>query len=246
MEEKKEKSEDSIVCRVIAFRHGQGKHNLKVNGVEQLQLFDPDLTEQGEDEAKAIFKSLTFIPDVAFVSPLTRTLCTAHLALEATYSKGWPCRLFAHEDIREGNNHNGCNNRKTLSTIKADSPKVYAKVDWSLVDESGPRSGIEFRADLKDEIDVVKTRAIKFLEFLKKEHVENGHSSIALFSHAGFIRCLIACVIGLGRHHSVNQPVTGSGIELHLMKGGDQQFYWRLSKGVTVMIAATEDRIYKL
>ena len=102
----------------------QGHHNVKdAHGKSALHIFDAHLTAQGEGEARAIgepggaLASVASVasaaaapPQVAFISPLWRTMQTADLALAGLKS----VPRFALEDAREGNNNCGCNHRHKL------------------------------------------------------------------------------------------------------------------------------------
>ena len=104
----------TVVKSVRFYRHGQGLHNEKDvdpatgKAKSRLHIFDPALTATGEDEARQI-QALVGSPQVAFVSPLWRTLQTCELGL-ANVDPG-ACPRFALEDVREAQpfpNHCNC------------------------------------------------------------------------------------------------------------------------------------------
>lgn len=241
--ENKEATEEEVLSRVLFIRHGKGYHNEEIEGKQQVQRFDAELMEEGRQEARAVFQSPEFCaefkPDVIYASPLTRTLTTALLALEGRPDK-WSCPIIANELLREGNNRNACNWRRPVSTLRSKFPGV----DFFRLDENGPQSGEEHRLVLKDEIEVVKARAQEFLEFLQQqiEKKEKPHSTVACFSHSGFIRILIGYVLGLGRHHSVKNLNTGGTTEILLVQHGND-IYWRLPKNAVVEVVPIEPRL---
>jgi 2,3-bisphosphoglycerate-dependent phosphoglycerate mutase len=74
--------------RLILIRHGQSQWNLENRFTG---WWDPDLTPQGEGEARAagaLLKDKGILPSVAFTSLQTRAIRTLHLALEAA-GRAW-------------------------------------------------------------------------------------------------------------------------------------------------------------
>jgi 2,3-bisphosphoglycerate-dependent phosphoglycerate mutase len=88
---------------LVLVRHGQSEWNL-------LNVFtgwqDPDITEQGRDEAVAGGKALAaagLLPDVAFTSLLRRAITTCNLALDAC-DRAW---IPVHRHWRLNERHYG-------------------------------------------------------------------------------------------------------------------------------------------
>lgn len=220
---------DRVVKTVVLYRHGQGEHNLKdpSTGKSHLERFDPPLTPQGESEARKINAAMRANPpDVAFVSPLWRTLQTAGFALD-----GVSCLRYALENVREGNNRTKCNHRRPLAE---EHEHAFPWLDISLLlgELVGPVAGEEFRPDLKDEIQVTRARAQQVLNFLARRTEQR----IAIFSHQGFIRNLAAIVVGLGRHHSLCAPRTGSAVTVCLMEGAGAEKWWELEASTEIVV----------
>ncbi len=219
----------ATIKRVFFIRHGQGNHNLKdEKGQSNNHLFDPILTPKGEQEACDVFsrKPLPKL-DVAFVSPLWRTLQTATLAISAAWPEGHEFPLVAYEGVREANNRSKCNHRKPITQETKDA---FPLIDFTLVDSMGPASEEEYRDNIKDEIQCVRARGREVFDFL----AQRPESCIAVFSHAGFIRSITAVCLGLNCNHSVETQATGSLIEFRLMDAVDGQHYWEIGSSVTV------------
>ena len=240
---------EKILSTVSFYRHGQGHHNIKdpTTGKSRLHLFDPTLTSQGESEALALRSVIEASPpDVAFVSPLWRTLQTCGLALSglprnssstSESNQNVQCPRYALEDVREGNSRSGCNHRRPLGH---EHDEAFPWLDKSLIlhDLSGPENGLEWRDDLKDQIEQIRIRACRVLSFLAEREERN----IAVFSHQGFIRNVIAVVIGLGRDHSMTMPKTGSVTKIVQVVSSNGQTYWKLAPGTTVEVEPVAHR----
>jgi broad specificity phosphatase PhoE len=100
-------------------------------------------------------------------------------------------------------------------------------VNWTfLASAEGPPAGEEHRSDLKDEIEQVRHRAIRLLDFL----ATRSETRIAVFTHQGLIRNIGAVVVGLGRHHSPAMLSTGSAFKVVLVGDPEaaEQARWQL------------------
>eukprot|EP01124_Arcella_intermedia_P029425 TRINITY_DN6205_c0_g1_i1.p1 TRINITY_DN6205_c0_g1~~TRINITY_DN6205_c0_g1_i1.p1 ORF type:complete len:246 (+),score=33.17 TRINITY_DN6205_c0_g1_i1:3-740(+) len=219
-----EDASKSVLCVVWVVRHGQGHHNLfDPNGRKLLHLFDPSLTEKGEGDAREVFGSgegLRF--SRVYVSPLRRALQTAHLALLRLSPDQPPCPLIAHEDVRETIDHFPCNHRRPLGLLREEFPTV----DWSLLEEHGPAPGLEARNTHREEIMAVRERARRFLAFLSRAH--SGGESVAVFSHSGWIRGLLAVVEGCDEHTYYEGLPTGAAYQIVLLRTPEGDV-WRMS-----------------
>lgn len=128
---------------VVFLRHGQGFHNLAAleqphrclcccsNGspgrcpYSRPEHTDAELTPLGHEQAKSAGLQLRAAkPEFAFVSPLTRTLQTAHLALEAAADELGSLPMNADERLRERLGKHFCNKRRPLSYIANRFPNV--------------------------------------------------------------------------------------------------------------------------
>jgi len=102
--------------RVHLIRHGEGYHNVwrdsefvagrtpyaKRSNMAEVpsELFDPQLTEKGRNEAKAAqAETKNLSPELLVTSPLRRAVETLLLAFESAVAQGTPC--VAHELCRE-------------------------------------------------------------------------------------------------------------------------------------------------
>lgn len=211
--------------RVLLCRHGQGFHNASASQPPKLMLKDPELTAQGIGEARAIFTDTDFKPEVAFVSPLWRTLQTATEAMAAR-SDGHTCPIIAMEDVREHNNKNSCNHRRRISEAHH---TAFPAVDFSGVDADGPPSGVEWTKPYKATFGVLRARAARALETVGRR----PEARVAVFCHGSFLRALLSNVLGLGPHHAVKAPQTGQAVELWLVETSSGERYWELQTDPT-------------
>ncbi len=215
-----------MVQRVLLCRHGQGYHNATADEPPKLMLKDPELTAQGVGEARAIFADapgpgrLDFKPEVAFVSPLWRTLQTATQAM-ASRSDGHTCPIVAMEDVREHNNMNGCNHRRPISEAHREA---FPSVDFSGVDVNGPPPGAEWEPPYRAAFGVMRARAARALETVGARPEQR----VAVFCHGSFLRALLSNVLELGPHHAVQAPRTGQAVELWRVETPSGERYWEL------------------
>ena len=113
--------------RLILVRHGQSQWNLENRFTG---WWDVDLTEQGEDEARAagmLLKDKGMLPTMAFTSLQTRAIRTLHFALEAAG------RLWVPEvkDWRLNERHygglTGLNKAETAAKHGDDQVKIWRR-----------------------------------------------------------------------------------------------------------------------
>ena len=113
--------------RLILVRHGQSQWNLENRFTG---WWDVDLTEQGEDEARAagmLLKAKGMLPTMAFTSLQTRAIRTLHFALEAAG------RLWVPEvkDWRLNERHygglTGLNKAETAAKHGDDQVKIWRR-----------------------------------------------------------------------------------------------------------------------
>ena len=135
--ELKVEQDQRILKRVVFVRHGEGFHNVAyATGGDGHRIFDPKLTLQGISEARALFTGnlSSFKPEVAFVSPLWRTLETCVQAFAAR-DDGHECPVDAVEDLREHNHVSLCNHRRPISE---DHKIAFPGVCFASLDVDGP------------------------------------------------------------------------------------------------------------
>lgn len=159
---------------VLMLRHGQGYHNVAaletphpwpcgcVNGdpgicpYSRPALTDAELTPLGREQATSAGASLvSAIPEVVYVSPLTRTLETAKLAVEGAGNALSSVPFVANELIRERLGRHFCNKRSPLSSIA----RRFPKVDFSAVRSE---EDVLFREDVWEQDAVMAARGKEF------------------------------------------------------------------------------------
>lgn len=229
---------DRTVCQVVLVRHGQGFHNLKVDGHSQLHLKDPRLTALGEEEASLAGRELRkrgFVPDIVLASPLTRAMQTAHIAIRSVLESSddseqviFP-RITACTAARESNNLNPCNHR----SLKSELQVAFPEVDWTDIEtEEDVTAGEEANPNLKIQISNYRKRANLFLSILESNQV----ARILVFAHEGTIRTIQAAVIGLGLDHTTGNIKTGGIAELFLKERPDGTRFWGIGEGKELSI----------
>jgi len=218
--------EERVIKRVLFCRHGEGRHNTNdEHGKSQLHLFDPELTEQGIAEARAIFADalpgrLDFKPQIVFVSPLWRTLQTATEAMMAR-SDGYMCPMIAHDDLREHNNLNACNYRRPIQEAHL---KAFPRVDFSGVAVDTPPPAAEWLVPYKAAFGILRNRAERALKFIDACSEEQ----IAVFCHGTFMRAVLSNVMQVGPHHAAKPPRTGQSLEVVRIETPTGDRYWEL------------------
>ena len=158
-------------------RHGMALHNelyetMGVHAFTCPEVIDSPLTSEGHLQARSLAQTIHEKQiEVVLVSPLMRTLQTAHGIFKDT---GIPIRCF--EWLREFPiGQDTCNQRSDISELKIRFPKI----DFSEIDEDRDvlwTETRETRASLQRRVDDAK-RYIKTLPETK----------IAIVSHNGFI-----------------------------------------------------------
>jgi 2,3-bisphosphoglycerate-dependent phosphoglycerate mutase len=113
--------------RLVLVRHGESEWN-KLNVFTGWQ--DPDITEQGRDEAVAGGKALLdagLLPEVAFTSLLRRAITTANLALDAC-DRAW---IPVHRHWRLNERHygglQGLNKEETAAEHGAEQAHIWRR-----------------------------------------------------------------------------------------------------------------------
>lgn len=218
-----EPKDERVVKRVVFVRHGQGVHNLG-----RPQEFDPELTSQGVNEARAVFAGelACFRPTIVLVSPLWRTLQTCTEALRARGDVR--CPVHAIEDVREHNNLNACNHRRTLS---GEHYAAFPEVQFSAVDAIGPECGADWdHQSYKSSVLRVRARAAHVLNTL----AALPDARIIVFTHGTFIRCVQSEVLQLSPHAWGACPPTGTPVEVQLIETHDGRRYWELPRPATL------------
>lgn len=136
---------------------------------------DASLTARGRQQALAVGAKLINtqpVPEVAFVSPLKRTLLTAFIALRRA-SLHVP--ILVHEGIRERHGVHLCDMRSPRENIEL----LFPGVDFSDI-PYGPDA--LFATEREKETEVADRGRAFFEELLKR-----AESCIAVFSHSSLL-----------------------------------------------------------
>tara|TARA_B100000795_G_scaffold132725_1_gene99050 strand:+ start:102 stop:683 length:582 start_codon:yes stop_codon:yes gene_type:complete len=171
---------------IWCIRHGTALHNLlfKQIGTEAYTLpiyRDTCLLEEGHQQSKELSKSWKEKNDIeiVFVSPLTRTLQTAHNIFQNT-------KMIANDDIMEYPQAiDECNHRSNKIELKV----RYPNVDFSNIPEESTywkdSPEIETLFDLKE-------RSDHFKQILR----ERPEKNICIVSHSTFLKEFLLGDIG--------------------------------------------------
>jgi broad specificity phosphatase PhoE len=185
---------------VMLVRHGQGYHNLVAMGLPPPKLpwscvcrtggpgdpcpysnpehIDARLTPRGVEEAAVAGAALArraaeLAPQLVLVSPLTRTLQTCSVALEAAGDAVNGVAVVADEGLRERLGMHQCNKR---SPVDAEFREQFPRVDFSRI-PLGPDH--LFKDDVWEDDMMIAERAKRFfLGFRAREE-----KCIACFAH---------------------------------------------------------------
>lgn len=137
---------------------------------------DARLTQRGRLQAVAAGPRLlqTFpVPQCAFVSPLSRTLQTATIALSK--ASALSISLIAEESLRERNGVHVCDKRSP----KEDIMDLYPSVDFGTI-VPGPDA---LFSEIRETEEELAARGKKFFLSL----VDRPESSFAVFTHSSFL-----------------------------------------------------------
>ena len=154
--------------RVYVIRHGESETNLENKWTGWM---DVHLTEKGKNDAKGageILKNVTF--KKIYTSDLTRAIETAEAALPN-------CKYEKSALLREINVGDLAGN--PLSIITDEQREIISKEGYGIF-------GGETKKEFEDRIQ----------SFIKELEVEN-HDTVAVFSHAGWLRGMLDMVLGV-------------------------------------------------
>ncbi|KAF2634471.1 phosphoglycerate mutase family protein [Massarina eburnea CBS 473.64] len=135
-------------------RHGQGWHNVAetkygteawdckysmLDGYDGIHWSDANLTELGQEQAKAVhalweseLKEGIPTPETFYVSPLTRTIETADLSFKGLqFGDGREYKPFIKELLREALGVHTCDRRSTASHILQTFPHITLEAGFS-------------------------------------------------------------------------------------------------------------------
>ncbi|KAI2613519.1 phosphoglycerate mutase-like protein [Hypoxylon fragiforme] len=164
---------------IILIRHGEAEHNI----ADDWQLPDPGLTEKGIEESKALASKLELIfPPQSeencriVVSPLKRTLQTAHYGLRWLLDRGVPAEVRAEW---QETTDNPCDIGAELSEIKEEWPDY----DFSSLDPIYPQKTGMY----KNSEEAFQTRA----SFARRWLSERNEDCIIVVTHSGFLKRVV-------------------------------------------------------
>lgn len=178
-------------------RHGQGYHQ-----IHGLNLLDPHLTEQGRLDALRVNTTA----ELMISSSMIRTLETAEIIYSNNKLTG---PIIVTDLCREGCNLTACNERRPLAELKQIFSSEY--FDWSNIQSNlDTMAKTEYRIDKRDEVAVVRSRALRFLKYLE----QLSEMNICVVTHQGFIRCILSTILNLDYNHSVPMPQNCSDIAI--------------------------------
>ncbi len=230
----------AIACRVIFVRHGEGFHNVVLNQQEAALVCDPVLTPKGEEDARSVFCDNHLFdgqsPQLIIVSPLWRVLQTAVIANGSLPPEKRCSHLQSWDLVASCNNNNRFSHRRSRTELARCFPDISFV---HLGSDEPPKKGTEHRPQLKDEIEVLKARCHTLLLKLKGVILRNNYKRVLVFSHGGVIRNVLACVIGLGRDHTVAEPNVGTHAEICLMQPmAGTDCWWSLPRATIIGVMA--------
>lgn len=161
--------------KILFIRHGEGEHNvLNREGKyqEAKKIRDPHLTALGIEQSKAIGKKLSTQPiDLVLVSPMFRTLETASFIFE-----GRPIQFLVEPDLIEF-----CS-----SLICAGSDGNFLRSQFKNINFGSLTDN--WHVDYQNESHSHFKKRIEKLSYLLKNL---NVSSVAVISHAGFLKKLL-------------------------------------------------------
>lgn len=158
--------------KVYFIRHGESEYNLtqRHSGWSQVEL-----TEKGKAQAESIREYLAKIPfDKFYVSDLRRAIQTSQIAIPGSKAEQTPL-------LREYSSGNLAG--KLFTECAEHYGEAYkrarATLDYTPFDGENP--------------DMIEKRAREFLDMV----AATDYQTVAAFSHAGFLRTVMGCVLGM-------------------------------------------------
>ncbi|MBO8126213.1 MAG: histidine phosphatase family protein [Firmicutes bacterium] len=189
---------------VYLVRHGETDWNrgARIQGQQDIPL-----NELGRRQAEAVagyLKALRFGYDCIYCSDLARARETAEII-----AAQWGVEVVPRRDLRERN---------------------FGKLEGTTFQEARETYADLFRAYAEDPINTrfpdgestwdLAARAKGFLEYLRAEH---SNEAVMVVTHGGFIRTLLALVLGLPLEHRDRLEVTNAGVSVvRLSEDGDK------------------------
>lgn len=196
--------------KVLWVRHGEGSHNAAERRVgkerwEEVEAkspvyFDPDLNEVGREQSVVLAGAFDLATkehgmkiDLIVVSPLTRAIRTAEIALGAVWMD---TPVVAVEMARERFGKNVCDKRRTVAELKSQFPHI--DFDRFMVAEEDP-----WFTEERESVEHVRERVRKLLEWINAiPDVE----TIVIVGHSDYMSNAVE-VVGLDPHWPANCEV---------------------------------------
>ena len=178
-----------------------------------IDMFDPILTDQGKDQCLQLsnyFKEIGNTVDLVVISPLTRTIETATLAiLPHITQKSIVNNTIVVEFAREIMNGSDCTKRRSLNQIKTMFDNKYGFTYFGFDNKDNIDS--TFDSENRETPKELRKRAEYFLDWLMNDRTE---TIIAYSGHSGMILAILQIIQGVKPYYAIN----GACIPLVLSK----------------------------
>jgi broad specificity phosphatase PhoE len=185
----------SVITHLI--RHGESAHNeYSNNHIDQAKVdpyfWDSGLSVLGEQQCRDLnsrIQQRNLVPDIVFVSPLTRAILTAKLA----FSHLPDIKYIAHPLLTE-RIENACD-IGTPATLLKSQWSSYPTVDFSLLDQeiwfpAPPQVTSENYRELFRELrwDESEESLQRRIDALKQWVIEQGYKNVAVVGHSAYFK----------------------------------------------------------
>ena len=158
--------------KIYFIRHGESEYNLAQRHSGWTQV---ELTEQGKAQAESLRTYLSKISfDKLYVSDLKRAIQTSQLAIPGSNAEQTPL-------LRE------YSTGKLAGRLVSECAECYGEA------YKQARATLDYTPFDGENPDMIEKRARDFLDMA----VGTGYQTIAAFSHAGFLRTVAGCVLGM-------------------------------------------------
>lgn len=178
---------------LVLVRHGQSEWNLQ-------NLFtgwrDPDLTEQGREEAKTagtLLKMADIAPDIYFTSMLQRAQKTAHIILQKLNKEELDANLSLALNERDYGDLTGLNKADCQEKWGEEQVKI-----WRRSYNIAPPNGESLRDTL--------ARVLPYYLFTIQPYLLKGQN-VFIVAHGNSLRALMMAIEGLTPEQIVKQEI---------------------------------------
>lgn len=179
------------MAELFLIRHAQSHNNALGEAHRQS---DPALTELGQEQARALVRSLASLPaETCFVSGFRRALETA-----APYATTHAAQFHVWRDLHEVG---GCYEGRlgeTKRPVPGLTPDAIRKeFTWAVPEQEWTDGGWN-RLTIHESVEAAIPRVDRVAERLKNQFAA-GPGTLLMVSHGEFISLLLARMLGLGR-----------------------------------------------